>query len=128
MKIDDQTGSGNAYDVMAYKALLMVKDFGSTELKSDETFMTNADTPSLAFDGLIEHPVNPFTGKEINTDGKNVSEHCIAYTYMWSPEDYKGDEKQYLGITWIGFKGQDANDLSAWRVIGDKAPSGSGQK
>ena len=31
--------------------------------------MTNADTPVLAFQGLIDDPVNPFTGNAV-TDGK----------------------------------------------------------
>lgn len=47
--------------------LLLVKDFNSNEaLKTDMTFMTNADTPALAFKDIIENPMNPFTGKEIN--------------------------------------------------------------
>ena len=48
--------------------LLMVKDFGSAgDLKTDFQFMTNADVPSIAFEDIIEHPVNPFTGKAIET-------------------------------------------------------------
>ncbi len=47
--------------------LLLVKDFDCNEpLKTDMTFMTNADTPALAFKDIIENPVNPFTGKTIN--------------------------------------------------------------
>ena len=32
--------------------------------------MTNADTPSLALDGVVDSPVNPFTGNPINMDPK----------------------------------------------------------
>ena len=58
-------------DLEAINALLMVKDFNSREpLRTDDTFMCNADTPSLAMEGMIEDPVNPFTGNPINMDGK----------------------------------------------------------
>ena len=52
--------------------LFLVKDFDSREsLKTDYAFMTNADTPSIAFEGIIENPVNPFTKKTINPNYKN---------------------------------------------------------
>ena len=54
------------YDLEWINPLLMVKDFNSKEFDIDYTFMTNADTPSLATSGLIDSPVNPFTGNPIN--------------------------------------------------------------
>ena len=54
-----------------YFPLLMVKDFGSKEFVVSDEFMTNADVPSIALDGVIEQPMNPFTGKLINSDEKN---------------------------------------------------------
>lgn len=52
--------------------ILLVKDFYSNgELGRDETFMTNADVPSLALEGIIENPVNPFTGNPVTMDSKN---------------------------------------------------------
>ena len=48
--------------------LLLIKDFNSTgKLKTDETFMTNADVPSLAVKNVIENPVNPATGTDITS-------------------------------------------------------------
>ena len=114
-------------DVMAYKALLMVKDFGSSEYTVDESFMTNADTPSVAFSGLIENPVNPFTGKAINMEGKNAKEHHIAATFLWSIEDYTGKETNYKEVLWLGFKGTNVNDVNAWRVIGRKLAERKGE-
>ena len=49
----------------------MVKDFNSTGFTVSEEFMTNADTPSLAFEGVISDPVSPFTNNPINQDGKS---------------------------------------------------------
>jgi hypothetical protein len=55
------------FHVDQFNALLMVKDFNAEgKIKTDMTFMTNADVPSLAMDGIIENPVNPFTGNPIN--------------------------------------------------------------
>jgi YidC/Oxa1 family membrane protein insertase len=53
-------------------ALLMVKDFNSSfSIKTDYSFMTNADVPFLAFEGQIEKPINPFTGNEISINMKS---------------------------------------------------------
>ena len=49
-------------------ALLLVKDFNSRgPLTVDNTFMCNADVPFLATEGLIENPVNPYTGNPITS-------------------------------------------------------------
>ena len=56
----------------SFHALLLVKDFGTTgNLVTDNTFMTHADVPLLAMDGLIENPVNPFSGNLIESNKKN---------------------------------------------------------
>ncbi|MBQ8014004.1 MAG: YidC/Oxa1 family membrane protein insertase [Treponema sp.] len=60
-------------------ALLMVKDFSSRgQLTVDNSFMTNADTPALALQGIAANPKNPFTGNSLAVTDKN--EHVqIAY-------------------------------------------------
>ena len=105
-------------DTMGYKPLFLVKDFGSTELTTDTTFMTNADTPTLAFDGLIKDPVNPFTGNKINSDAKNEKEHYIAGAPTSNPDEYSKKATVFEDFTWIGLKGNDTSDLNAWRGIG----------
>ena len=46
----DNTAKYNVFnDVNLYKSLLLVKDFDSHELTEDPAFMTNADTPAIAF-------------------------------------------------------------------------------
>jgi len=55
-----------------YNALLLVKDFNSEEeLKTDYTFMTNADVPHIAADGLISNLINPFNGNELYKNKDN---------------------------------------------------------
>ncbi len=51
--------------------LMMVKDFNSHgTLKTDMTFMTTGDVPTLALDGIVEDPVNPFTGNPVSSAPK----------------------------------------------------------
>jgi hypothetical protein len=46
----------------SFGALLLVKDFNASgDLVTDNTFMTNADVPLLASQGIIGDPINPFT-------------------------------------------------------------------
>lgn len=80
----------------ALNPLLLVKDFNAREnLKTDNTFMTNADVPTLSVAGLIENPKNPFTKKLINSDAKKKGVY-IADSHLWSPDgQYKNTFKIY---------------------------------
>lgn len=63
--------------------LLMVKDFGSREWRVSNEFMTNADTPVLASKGLIDHPVNPFTGLKLNDDEKTSHDQRVVLSDLY---------------------------------------------
>lgn len=67
----DEMIADNNEDFLRAACLLMVKDFGSTKYSEDEAFMTNADVPSIAFDGLISNPKNPFTGNVVRAEDKS---------------------------------------------------------
>ena len=109
-------GWGNPGDILSYNPLLMVKDFGSTELTTDTRFMTNADTPTLAFAGLIENPVNPFTGNPIDSHEKEESpEQHVAATIYFNVEQQR-KRTQYPQETWISMK-NDMFDVSGWRFM-----------
>jgi hypothetical protein len=65
------TRIGLPFNVDELNPLLMKKDFNANgEMKTDMAFMSNADVPSLALEGLIENPHNPFTGKKITMETK----------------------------------------------------------
>lgn len=64
-------------DIMLCNPLLLVKDFDVHGFYTDSTFMTNADTPVLAFQGLIDDPVNPFTGNTVTDKKKYEGEQHI---------------------------------------------------
>jgi len=60
------------FSVEQFNPLLLVKDFNANgPMKTDMTFMTNADVPCLAMNELIENKINPFTGNAITTQQKN---------------------------------------------------------
>lgn len=77
-------------DLSYYYPLLMVKDFNATEFTSSDEFMTNADVPTLATDGLIENPINPYTGKEINSDEKYAHDQYITRSTLWDVTQNNG--------------------------------------
>jgi len=65
------TKVGLPFNVDQFNPLLMVKDFNASgEIKTDMTFMSNADVPYLSLAGVIENPVNPFTGNIISIERK----------------------------------------------------------
>jgi len=103
-------------DVMAYNPLFLVKDFESTGFHVDDRFMTNADTPVLALDGLVNSPINPFTGKAITDEPKDTEEYHIFNTSFNSPKDNDGNT--FRPGNWYALRGQNIFDTSAWRSLG----------
>ena len=70
-QFDDMVLPDLGYDAEQLNPVLLVKDFGSAGFTVSDEFMTNADVPSLALEGIVDSPVNPFTGNPINMDSKN---------------------------------------------------------
>jgi hypothetical protein len=59
------------FNLDQFNPVLMVKDFNASgEIITDMTFMTNADVPYLSMFGIIDNPVNPFTGNKISMEQK----------------------------------------------------------
>lgn len=63
----------------AFKPLFMVKDFNSTGFTVDDSFMTNADVPYLASNGLLD-PVNPFSGNSLDGVEFKKQDMLLAYS------------------------------------------------
>ena len=78
--------SDNGLITSGYNPILLVKDFDAHGFTVSDEFMTNAETPYLAVSGLIEDPVNPFTGNPITSirdmDGDIIcagsSQHTVS--------------------------------------------------
>ncbi len=77
---EQKFGPGDWDDVARYNPILLVKDFDSNEFSIDTQFMTNADVPTLALEGLVENPINPFTGEQINNNFKHENGTVSIYT------------------------------------------------
>ena len=76
---EQKFGYGEWDDIARYNPILLVKDFDSSEFSIDTQFMTNADVPTLALEGLVENPINPFTGEQINDSLKHETEEFSVY-------------------------------------------------
>ena len=100
-------------DTTCYNPLLMVKDFGATGFTTDTSFMTNAETPGLAFEGMITEPVNPFTGKEITRGAGKAAEHHIVESDWHIVTNCGSAFSDPLRIT---FRNQDIFDADNWSV------------
>ena len=116
------TGSGegaNALDpydgVMAYNALMMIKDFGNgNEFTVDNSFMTIADMPSEAMRGLIENPVNPFTGNPVSEDAKYSEDEQYVMLTDWRIAENHGN--RFSDPVRLVLKNKYLFDESNWEV------------
>lgn len=74
---------GADFDAQGFIPLLMYKDFGSRGFKVSEEFMTNADTPALATQGIINNAVNPFTGNPLSAPEKKKVPQKVIFSGSW---------------------------------------------
>ena len=105
---------GRSQDIGNYFPLLMVKDFGSKGFTISDEFMTNADTPALAVEGLIADPVNPFTGKRIDSSEKTAHPQFILTSRDWSVDSNDGNA--FKAGTWAVVRSNIWN-RSDWEFI-----------
>ncbi len=105
----------NGIDMETYNPVMFVKDFNGKGFQMDfDTFMTNADTPTMAMEGLIDNPVNPFTGKPINNDPKFNGEQIISLSRDWDPLTNNGNTFHDEG--WVSVK-DSIFDINNWKIL-----------
>ncbi|MBQ3931755.1 MAG: hypothetical protein II725_05715 [Firmicutes bacterium] len=85
------TRNGKYVDIENYFPLLMVKDFNARGFTVSDEFMTNADVPALAADGIIKDPVNPFTGRPINMNEKTAHDQFVILSRDWTVDSNNGN-------------------------------------
>ena len=108
-------------NLLAYNPLFMVKDFDSQVFSTDNSFMTNADTPLRAFRGLIENPVNPFLNTSITDRQKHENELHILYR-DWSTADdfnkysFEDVDESRSPKRWLTLRNANIFDLNNWTV------------
>ena len=105
-----------------YNCLLMVKDFNSTGFVTNDSFMTNADVPTIALDGIVDNPHNPYTGKPINSDPKN-GDIVIGFSLsqddsIWNPDYNPGNTFTYdENFEWYKLINKDIYNNNNWVPI-----------
>ncbi len=103
------------FNVQEVNPVLMIKDFGSNSgFTVCNDFMTNADTPFLTMNGVIDNPVNPFTGNPI-TEADKTGDHLIYISEVWNVNFNNGTQFQDdpEGF-WLVFNGDTIEDSSNW--------------
>ena len=94
--------------------LLMIKDFNSSgKLKTDSSFMTNADTPALAINGLIENAVNPFTKNPIYQPEKKKKIYT-AVANSWAPDGHNKNTFKIADNDWYSVS-NNIFDINNWK-------------
>ena len=104
----------NAEDAMAYNPVLLFKDFGSdAPFTTDYSFMTNADTPYMAMNGIFDDPVNPFINRPVfQPDAKYVEKLYVMYTDNWSLDG--STDKVFTDTLWYSNSNQNVFDKNNW--------------
>lgn len=104
-------------DVAEFYPLLMVKDFESEGFAICEEFMTNADVPALAVQNLINNPVNPFTGKIIDSSEKTAHDQYIISSGAWDISINNGNT--FLPAKWYSVH-DNIWDKNNWKVAAEE--------
>ncbi|MCF0130874.1 MAG: sulfatase-like hydrolase/transferase, partial [Pseudobutyrivibrio sp.] len=95
-----------------YWPLLMVKDFGCDSFAVSSEFMSNADVPTLAMEGIIDNPVNPFTQQPINNNRKYEGD---LYILEGDPEKCI-EGNHYSSNMWLSVH-DDMRDINNWKEV-----------
>ena len=102
-----------------YSALLMEKDFNSVgEVKTNNDFMTNADTLFLAKEDLPISNINPFTQKELvqqKDDGVNIY-WCVDYSgdHLRNSTQFELDKNRAFHVSSDIYKKENWIPLIEW--------------
>jgi hypothetical protein len=97
-----------------YNPLLLVKDFGDNfPLRTDYSFMTNADVPSIAFKSLVQNPLNPFTGNSVS-DKEKHEPLFITTSKKWMPYEHNANTFKIAANEWYTVH-SDIFDAKNWQ-------------
>ena len=108
----------NGLDAEWFNSLLMVKDYDATGFTTDRTFMTNADVPAIALEGIIDDPKNPFTGSDIDMSRKQGVQH-VLFSESWDVMENNGNVFKIGGNgQWYEMQGS-VFDEDSWKAIDD---------
>jgi len=111
-KIDNDT-------VGQFNPLLLVKDFDADGLYvTDNAFMSNADTPRLAVEGLEVSNVNPFTGNAFQSTADYESFEVLHIDVdRFMPEEWKNEYTFYNSGEEVYRVSSDIFDENNWERV-----------
>lgn len=114
----DDAGLKESLDIEGVNPLLLVKDFDSTGFTASDEFMTLADIPAMAMSGVIENPINPFTGNPVNNDEKTAHEQKVIFSTNSSIDDNNGTAFKKDEYGWFSVK-DNIFDENNWKYLGN---------
>ena len=103
------------HDFQNFNCLLMVKDYDAKGFITSDEFMTTADVPTLALKDNVNDPVNPFTGKPINSDEKKDGV-TLLYSEMFDITINNG--KKFMPGDWFSVH-DDIFNPDNWQYLGN---------
>ena len=103
-------------DVEGYNPLLMMKDFNASEFTVNNDLMTNADVPFMAMEGVIEFPINPFTGNGITNEAKS-SPMLVTTSNNWNTRKNNGNVFDTSDAPWYEVTGDNIFDEANWKKV-----------
>lgn len=103
-------------DIEWFNPLLMMKDFNASGFNVDNEIMTNADVPVMATEGIIDFPVNPFTGKHITNEAKKAS-MLITASGNWRVRQNNGNVFDTSDAPWYEVTGDNIFDEANWKKV-----------
>ncbi|MBR6483969.1 MAG: hypothetical protein IKT14_03025, partial [Clostridiales bacterium] len=95
--------------------VLLVKDFDAHGFETSDVFMTNADTPSIALEGLVDDPVNPFTGNPVDNTYKDSGEIMVFASHEFFISSNNGNT--FLPDSWYTVH-DDVRYIDNWEYEG----------
>ena len=121
LKLFEDSFTGD-FDLSSVNALLMVKDFNAKgEVVTENDFMTIADVPSIAFNGVVEDPVNPFTGNALNNSAKTDHDQYVTMSHNFDILENNGNTFDTENAPWYSVH-DDIFVGDNWKNLGTGLP------
>ena len=115
---DTNDRDGNSLAICAFNCLFMIKDFNQTGFTTSDVFITNADTPSMAFNNLIADPINPFTNNPIRSNLDETQDFLYFASLIHNVTENNGNA--FLPGDWYRYDPSygDIYNEEAWEYVG----------
>jgi hypothetical protein len=114
---DEDTGEEKNLDIRRFQCTLMCKDFDAKGFTVNDDFATNADVPAIALEGIVDNPVNPFTGNAITRGDESLLPLEVARTSEHNITKNNGNT--FTRSNWFVLNGP-VRDLDSWEYIGNR--------